>query len=161
MKTRLAVFLLAMAAAAAAQSSNWYIFAAPGAVHQRWFGTKSSVHAGAGFDAVVTKGLGLNMEIGGLRFGASNRGLLSLGGSYHIFHDEQRKADPFVGGGGSLMVAIGVANLFYFGGGANYWLGRKFGLRVEFRDHSADRNPLLRRADRAGGSPAQVGSHAL
>ena len=38
-------------------------------------------------------------------------------------------------GGYTLLFRYGHLNMFNFGGGLNYWTGRRFGLRLEARDH--------------------------
>jgi hypothetical protein len=42
---------------------------------------------------------------------------------------------PFVTGGYTLGFRDGHENLFNVGGGVDFWLKPKVGLRVEFRDH--------------------------
>ena len=53
----------------------------------------------------------------------------------HLLPRSDRKPDPFISGGVSLLVSKGAGGLFYYGGGANYWFRDRIGLRVEFRDH--------------------------
>ena len=98
-----------------------------------------TLHAGGGGDGVLGKGIGVNVELGGIWprecFGPCIMGVFSPGGTYHFRRGAELKLDPFVAGGYSLMVRDGHENLFYFGGGANYWFSRKVGLRMEMRDH--------------------------
>ncbi|MGO8737245.1 MAG: hypothetical protein ACLQVM_31145 [Terriglobia bacterium] len=54
---------------------------------------------------------------------------------HFISRDSKRKFDPFVDGGFSLLVGSGVAVAIHYGGGMNYWLRRRIGLRFEFRHH--------------------------
>jgi hypothetical protein len=134
---RLAVLLIVISALAAAQSSNGYLFVAPGGVTCCGH-TESTIHFGGGVDAILAKGLGLNLEIGALgprQNFSSAVGLFSAGGAYYFRHGKDLKLEPFVNGGYSLMFRSGHANLCYFGGGANYWLARRVGLRFELRDH--------------------------
>jgi hypothetical protein len=131
-------FLLVMAAACAvAQSSNGYVFVAPGGVTS-YGHTAMTLHFGGGLDAIVYKGIGLNAELGALGpredLGASV-GVFSAGGAYYFRHARELKLEPFVNGGYSLMFRQGHENLFYCGGGVNYWLARRVGLRFELRDH--------------------------
>jgi hypothetical protein len=135
---KIAVLTIMMSAAAAAQSSSGYAFFAPGGA--TWgHSTTMTLHAGAGFDAIVAKGVGVSMEIGVLWprecFADCAIGLFSPGGAYHFLRGKERKVDPFVAGGYSLAFRNGHANAFYFGGGTNYWMSRKVGLRLEFRDN--------------------------
>ncbi len=131
-------FLLVLAAAgAAAESSNAYVFAAPGGVTS-YGHTSMTLHFGGGVDAILYKGLGINAEIGALgpreALGESV-GVFSAGAAYYFRHAKELKLEPFVSGGYSLMFREGHENLFYFGGGVNYWLARRVGLRFEVRDH--------------------------
>ncbi len=45
------------------------------------------------------------------------------------------KTEPFVNGGYSLFFREGHGNFAYLGGGVNYWMARRVGLRFELRDH--------------------------
>jgi hypothetical protein len=97
------------------------------------------LHTGVGVDAVLVKGLGVNLEIGALAPRdelASGVGLFSPGATFYWRRAPDRKVDPFVAGGYSLMFRAGHANLWYFSGGANYWFARRIGLRMEARDHA-------------------------
>ncbi len=140
MKTYFAILLLmgALPATLLAQSSNGYVFFAPGGA-SCCGNTSMTVHFGGGGEAVLWKGIGAGAELGALAFRQdftdSLVGLLSLNGYYHFVHEKNRKADPFVTAGYSLMFRSGHANLFNFGGGLNYWLDRRLRLRLEFRDH--------------------------
>jgi hypothetical protein len=134
---RLAVLLIVISAVAAAQSSNGYVFVAPGAV-TCCGGSAATLHLGGGGDIILAKGLGVNLEIGALappRDLRSALGVFSAGGAYYFRHEKDLKLEPFVDGGYSLMFRSGHVNLFYVGGGVNYWLARRVGLRFEFRDH--------------------------
>lgn len=138
MKIRLAILLLAAAGAVPAQSSSGYAFFAPGGLTVSGH-TGMTLHAGFGGDGIVGKGVGVNLELGALWprqcFGDCVVGMFSPGGTFHFKRDKEAKLDPFVAGGYSLMFRNGHENLFYFGGGANYWMSRKIGVRMEFRDH--------------------------
>jgi len=137
MRLRIAVLLLGMSAVAGAQSSSGYLFFAPGgvtAVGQ----TQATYHAGGGLDAHLVKGLGLNVELGMLfpkEYFMDLVGVFSPGGTYYFRRGEGLKLQPFVAGGYSMIFRNGHANLYYFGGGINYWFARRVGVRVEFRDH--------------------------
>ncbi len=138
MKFRLAVLVLAAAGALAAQSSSGYLFLAPGGVTSSGR-TEMMLHAGGGGDAVIGKGIGVNVELGAIWprecFVECVMGAFSPGGTYHFRRGAELKLDPFVAGGYTLMFRGASENLFYFGGGANYWFSRKVGLRMEMRDH--------------------------
>ncbi len=138
MQTKLAVLILITAAAAPAQSSNGYVFIAPGGVSSMGH-TTMTIHAGGGLDAIIGKGIGVNLELGGMWprecFEDCILGVFSPGGAYYFRRTTENKLDPFVNGGYSLFFRNGHESLFYLGGGANYWMLKKIGLRMEFRDH--------------------------
>jgi hypothetical protein len=138
MTCKIAVLTIVISAAAAAQSSAGYAFFAPGGATSG-HSTTMTLHTGGGVDAIVAKGVGVNVELGAVWprecFAACVIGLFSPGGTYHFLRGSERKLDPFVAGGYSLAFRNGHANAFYFGGGANYWMSRKVGLRLELRDN--------------------------
>ncbi|HLG13573.1 MAG TPA: hypothetical protein VJH03_03485 [Blastocatellia bacterium] len=135
-----ALILFAFSGLAAAQTSSaprgWgYGFVAPGGAGSR----AATLHLGAGGEALIYKGLGAGAEIGylgpfeGL---GSGFGVFSANGSYHFVNESNdKKLVPFVTAGYTLIFREGRANLFNFGGGVNYWVRKKVGLRFEFRDH--------------------------
>ncbi|MBZ5724848.1 MAG: hypothetical protein LAP87_07605 [Acidobacteriia bacterium] len=127
------VFALALQA----QSSNGYLFFAPGGV--TCCGTTSmTLHAGVGGEGVIGKGIGIGAELGAVGPRdelADSVGMFSPNGYYHFVHRKELKADPFVTAGYTLMFRSGHANLFNFGTGLNYWFLNHLGARVEFRDH--------------------------
>jgi hypothetical protein len=131
------VLILVLGAAAAAQSSSGYVFVGPGGLTSSGY-TSGTLHIGGGVDAILGRGLGLNIELGVL--GPSDRfegavGLFSPGATYYFRHRKELKLEPFVAGGYSLMFRQGHANLGYFGGGMNYWFSNRVGVRTEVRDH--------------------------
>jgi hypothetical protein len=138
MKTKIAVLAALMATTAAAQSSNGYVFFAPGGLTEGHH-TAMTLHAGGGVDAIIAKGIGLNLEFGGIWprecFSDCVLGVFSPGGTVYFRRGKENRLDPFVNAGYTLMFRSGHENLFYFGGGTNYWMTRKVGLRMEFRDH--------------------------
>jgi hypothetical protein len=138
MRVKVAALLLTMSAAAAAQSSSGYVFFAPGGATTRGY-TEMTFQAGVGTDLVLAKGIALNMEVGALgpheRFSDGAMGVFSPGGAFFFLRDSDRALQPFVNGGYSLMFRNGHENLFYFGGGTNWWFSRHVGLRMEVRDH--------------------------
>jgi len=130
--------LILLAGAAGAQSSNGYVFFAPGGVSCCGY-TAMTLHLGVGGEAVLGKGVGIGAEIGALGtredFVEAVSGTFSANGYYHFAHRKDVKVDPFVTGGYTLLFRSGHINLFNFGGGLNYWAGRRFGIRLEARDH--------------------------
>jgi hypothetical protein len=94
---------------------------------------------GGGVDAIVFKGFSVGGELSHIAAG-SNQLLLSANGSYHFLNGSKaNKFDPFATFGYSRFLrssTVGAdANAVNFGGGVNYWLSNKFGLRADFRDH--------------------------
>src|SRR5271157_989493 len=130
---------------AAAQMSSAYVYAfggpvaVPKSAFTRWNG--DFVHAGGGGEGRLTDRFALGGEIGVLRpvtnQYAITTGLASVTPAFHfISRDSKRKFDPFVDGGFSLLVGGGGAGAaIHYGGGMNYWVRRRFGLRLEFRHH--------------------------
>ncbi len=110
-----------------------YVFFAPGASTPGGTGT---VHLGGGGEALVYKGLGVGGEIGYVApwqcIGRCGLGVFSANGSYNF--SRRGKLVPFVTGGYTLFFRSGSANGFNFGGGVNYWVRKRVGLRLEFRD---------------------------
>jgi hypothetical protein len=137
--SKIAFWLVLMGSAAAAQTSNAYLFVAPGGVTS-YGHTGMTIQVGGGADALIAKGLGINLELGALcprqDFSAAV-GVFSPGGTYYFRHAKEQKIEPFVNGGYTLMFRYGYQNLFYVGGGVNYWFSRKTGMRFEVRDHVA------------------------
>jgi len=131
---------------AAAQMSSGYVYAFGGPVvvpmsaYTRWNG--DFVHVGGGGEARLTDRFALGGEIGVLKpvtnQDAITTGLASVTPAFHfISRDSKRKFDPFVDGGFSLLAGGGGggAVAIHYGGGVNYWVRRRFGLRFEFRHH--------------------------
>ncbi len=140
-KLILAILLTAMTPfLIAAQTTNdyWgqgYGFVAPG----RHAAEVTTLHFGVGGEGLVYKGLGVGGEIGYLgaaRSLSGGIGVLSSNASYHFFNaSKSGKFVPFVTGGYSLIFPSDSIHAVNFGGGVNYWLNDRVGLRLEFRDH--------------------------
>jgi hypothetical protein len=112
-----------------------YLFIGPG-MYIGFVDSIAILHVGGGGEALVYEGLGLGAEagaIGALQESRGGLGLFSVNGSYHL--SRQRKISPFLTGGYSSVSGNGQRNLVNFGGGVNYWLRERMGLRLEFRDH--------------------------
>ena len=111
-----------------------YVFVAPGA-YVGYSETRATMHFGGGGEGLIYKGLGLGAEIGGIWAvqGSDLLAVLSVNGSYHF--SRGRKISPFLTGGYSPIWGDGSANMVNFGGGVNWWLGERKGIRLEFRDH--------------------------
>lgn len=139
----ISIMLLLTSPAAAQMSSGYgYVFSGPVVVpksaYTRWNG--DFVHVGAGGEGRLTSRFALGGEIGVLKpvtnQYAITTGLGSVTPAFHfVSKDTKGRFDPFVEGGLSLLVGRGGAIAFHYGGGVNYWLRRRIGLRFEFRDH--------------------------
>lgn len=119
-----------------------YVFFAPGVAKS--FGchscTSGMLHFGGGGERLLYKGLGIGAELGYLfptESAGSGVGLVSINGLYSFNRDGKAKVVPFVTGGWSLAFRGGTVNAVNFGGGINYWVKKRLGLRFEFRDHFA------------------------
>jgi hypothetical protein len=134
---RTAALAYLLAGTLAAQSSNGYVFFAPGGV-TCCSNTTMMLHFGVGGEAVLGKGVGLGAELGAMGsreyFGDSVVGVFSPNGYYHFKHGKEIKTDPFVTAGYTLLFRSGTANLANFGGGLTYWFHRRLGARLEVRD---------------------------
>lgn len=138
------VFLCTIVVASAQPSGSYgYVFGGPVVVPRsaftRWDG--NFVHVGGGGEARLTNRFGLGGELGVLKpltnQYAITTGLGSVTPAYHFFaRGSNRKIDPFVDGGVSrLFRRGGAAVAFHYGGGLNYWVRRRVGVRFEFRHH--------------------------
>jgi hypothetical protein len=138
------LIMLLVSFPAAAQMSGNYMYAfggpvvVPKSAFTRWNG--NFVHVGGGGEGRITGRFALGGEIGVLKPTtnqyAITTGLASVTPAFHfISKHSKRKFDPFVDGGFSLLVGRGGAIGIHYGGGVNYWVRRRFGLRFEFRHH--------------------------
>lgn len=139
-------FLILVPGLASAQNADrarqWgYVFVAPGR------GSNVAIlHFGGGGEGLVYKELAVGGEIGYFApTKALNDGLaiISANASYHYLgSDPERKFVPFITGGYTLGFRGLAASSFNVGGGAQYWLSRKVGLRFELRDHALSRGKI-------------------
>lgn len=134
--------LLPVWASAQQSGSLGYIFAGPAVVPRsaftRWDGR--FVHVGGGAEGRITGRFALGGELGVLKpvtnQDAVTTTLASVTPAYHFIpKDSKRKFDPFVDGGVSLLFGRGSGAAIHYGGGVNYWVRRRIGLRLEFRHH--------------------------
>ncbi len=122
------LFCIAMAAQ---PSSNGYLVAGVGARD-----SKLISEAAVGGEWVIGKGVGIGGELGA-QAGHESFGFFSANGHYHLAAaSNHRRFDPFVTGGYTLAFSLfgGHANAFNAGGGINFRLWRRLGLRAELRD---------------------------
>ncbi len=93
----------------------------------------------AGGGEVLFKGVGPLFEVGFLgptSYLSEGLGVFSLNGIYHVRagRDSGNAVSPFVTAGYSMFFRDGHANFWNAGGGLDWWVGRKIGVRVELRD---------------------------
>ena len=114
-----------------------FLFIAPGGVTGgRDFG--ATVHVGGGVDVRIYKGLTVEADLG-IVGGGDKLGIFSSGVSYRFLNATQnRRLVPYLTAGytGALTTieSGGGENWFNFGGGVDYWIGQRKGVRLEFRD---------------------------
>lgn len=149
---KLCLLLLVLAltpALAVAQDSEGrrlqgYVFAAPGGISAVG-NTAAAFHAGIGGEGLLYKGLGAGAEVGYLfptRAPGDGIGIFSLNGSYHFVNQNKpRKVVPFVTAGYSRAFGQGGFNMVNYGGGVNWWMRDRLGLRLEARDHVTTETP--------------------
>jgi len=145
LKAILAVLVMLVAPfPATGQMSSGYVYAfggpvvVPKSAYTRWNG--DFVHVGGGGEGRLTDRFALGGEMGVLKpvtnEYAITTGLASVTPAWHFISQRSKsRFDPFVDGGLSLLFGRGGAAALHYGGGVNYWLKRRIGLRFEFRDH--------------------------
>lgn len=132
----IALFSISLPLPCLAQQSNGYVFVGatnpgsnPFTLYQSTF-----AHLGGGGETDLGKWFGFGAEIGALLASDHQAGLASLGPYLHFLTSESR-VDPFVTTGYTMLIRGGLGHLWHAGGGVNYWLKDRIGLRAEFRDH--------------------------
>ncbi len=136
MKVRLVLLLVAACAAALAQRSAGYVYAAPGAVVDGGPAV-ATLQFGVGGEGVVGKGFTLGADIGAVGPREEliySLGVFSPGVYYHFVRGTRARFDPFVSGGYTLMFRGDHASFAHAGAGFNYWFRPRLALRVEVRD---------------------------
>lgn len=135
----LMLLTFALSVIGTAQSKDYkgqgYLFFAPGVVTGSG-ASEGTFHFGGGGEGFLYRGLAAGGEIGYVApwsHGADGIGLLSLDGSYHL--KRSSSLSPFVTGGYSLGFRSGHFNAVNYGGGVNWWIGERKGVRLELRDH--------------------------
>lgn len=138
----LAVLITSLPAPAEVPGDYAYVFAGPVIVpksaYTRWDG--DFIHVGGGGEGRLTDRFALGGEVGVFKpitnQYAVTTGQVSGTPAFHFLSRHGKsKVDPFVDGGLSLLFGRGGALAVHYGGGVNYWLTRRVGLRVEFRHH--------------------------
>jgi hypothetical protein len=134
-----AMFSLVLSLVGTAQerdhNSQGYVFFAPGVLTGEG-ASEGTFHFGGGGEGFLYKGLAAGGEIGYVapwKYSRAGIGLLSVDGSYHL--NRSSTLSPFLTGGYSLAFRSGHANAVNYGGGVNWWISERYGLRLEFRDH--------------------------
>lgn len=128
---RIIFVALLTAAAALAQETAGYVFAAPGSAS----GT-GTIQGGVGGE-LVWRYFGFGGDVSYLapqRSFSDGFGVLSLDPAIHFPTHGHSSLDPYFLGGYTLFFRGGVANGGNYGGGVNWWFHRDFGLKLELRD---------------------------
>ncbi len=118
-----------------------YFFVAPGGIsaNVKVF-SEPSVQFGGGFEGFIYRGFGFGIDGGALRVASDQpkhwAADVCLDAIYNFQRSSSQKLSPFVMGGITLASAFDVCCGYNFGGGIQYWLGKHYGLRIEFRDHA-------------------------
>lgn len=128
--------LALLSSTVAAQSSDYrgqgYLFFGPGA-SSNFGNTQGTFHVGGGGEVFLYREVAAGAEIGYLapwKSAGDGTGMFSLDGSLHF--DRTAKLIPFITAG---YTRAGGSNGVNFGGGIEWWLRERKGLRLEFRDH--------------------------
>jgi hypothetical protein len=111
-----------------------YTFVAPGGVSNGG----ATMHVGGGVDILLWKGLGASVEggyLGPIEAFDYGIGVVSTNAFYQVGRPAKKRLTPFVTGGYTLGFRGQSVNAINIGGGANYWLTDRLGLRFEVRDH--------------------------
>ncbi len=140
-KLSLLLFAFLCCGVANAQNTREYVFLAPGAetVLGSNGGTTHAYGAGGGAELLLGSHFGVGAEIGALAPGqgkASNTvGIFSVNSYGRLWRN--KRFDPFITGGYSLLFRDFTANGVNVGVGTNYWFRENIGLLLEGRDHLA------------------------
>ncbi|MFB3826277.1 MAG: hypothetical protein ACE15B_05885 [Bryobacteraceae bacterium] len=138
-------YLVALLLPALGLAQNWNaaLYFGPGALISK-YGNGPALYGGVAVERRVAGRFGIGLDVGGADTGKTNfnysAAILSFGGSCHFLPAAARKLDPFAAIGVSGVTLEGAPALVYFGGGLNYWLKPRFGLRAEVRDHATSDN---------------------
>ncbi len=146
LKTLLAIPMLLVISSfsAAGETPGGYAYVVVGPVvvpqsaYTRWNGDFISV-TGGGETRVIGR-FALGGEMGVLK-PVTNQyavatGVASVSPAFHFVSKHSgSKVDPFVNGGFSLLFGRGSGIGMHYGGGVNYWVRRRVGLRFEFRHY--------------------------
>ena len=115
------------------RKSAAYAFVTPGVQVDGGYGLFGF---GGGGEGLLKAGFGISADIGYVYYTEGGFkdgfGLFSPGVLYQF--QRTRKVVPFVSGGYSLAFKSESTSLVYVGGGFNYWLKDRLGLRFEVRD---------------------------
>jgi len=136
--------MLAWSEAASAQQPRHYVFGVAGPVFvpqsdfSRWSGT--FVYLGGGVESRIGNKFAMGGEVGAIsRVDSSyTAGMATATPAVHFAaKDSQSKFDPFINGGVSVLFNTGSVSLpmVHFGGGVNYSVNPRLGMRFEYRHH--------------------------
>ena len=102
--------------------------------------SEALLQTGGGGEAIFHDTIGVGADLAYMapfQYFSEGVGLLAVNGTYHFARlGKDRRTRPFVTTGYSLgFGGGGVGNLWNVGGGVDYWVGRRVGIRTEIRDH--------------------------
>lgn len=135
-------FLLTCSEAASAQQFGRYVFGGAGPVYasssgfSRWNGT--FIYAGGGIDARLSNKFAIGGEGGILSKSGYTAGMAAFTPAVHFLaKDSKSRIDPFINGGISVLFNTGSVStpMAHFGGGLNYSMSPRLGMRFEYRHH--------------------------
>ncbi len=125
------LFILVAAAPARAQYAGGYLFTGASGPNG------PLAQFGGGLELVFGKGIGASVECGVASKGDRDTKLshFTLNGAYHL-KTKSGRVDPFiVGGWGFIADWDAIGGAVAIGGGLNYWLQPRVGVRVEVKDN--------------------------
>jgi hypothetical protein len=138
------VFILALPAVASAQYWRFSAFVAPTAWSEPFYPptlfqspTTFSLEFGAGLERLIFRGIGIGADLQGVSPGAQrtsdSAGFACFNGFCHFRRNHA--LDPFVTAGYALSMPYSNENTVDWGGGINYWMSRRYGALLEFREY--------------------------
>jgi len=134
--------LLAWSEAASAQQLTTYVFGVAGPVFvpqsafTRWNGT--FLYAGGGIESRIGKTFAMGGDGGILSKSRNTTGMAAATPAFHFkAEDSPGRFDPFINGGVSILFNTNSVStpMVHFGGGINYSMNRRLGMRLEYRHH--------------------------
>jgi len=136
------LFLLVWSQAASAEQFENYVFGVAGPVFvpqsgfTRWSGT--FLYAGRGIESRIGKTFAMGGEGGILSKSGYTTGMAAATPAFHFIPgNSPSRVDPFINGGVSILFDTNSVSIpiVHFGGGLNYSVNQRLGMRFEYRHH--------------------------